>query len=72
MLVFGENMLPGSEMAIFVLCPHIEGGGKEAPCGLFNKNINTNANKYRKTINWGKLEIPSRKLDMSREYFMQG
>ena len=31
-----------------------------------------NAKKYRKTIEWKRLEISSRKLEISREYFMQG
>jgi len=28
------------------------------------------AKKYRKTIEWERLEIFSRKLELSREYFM--
>ena len=31
-----------------------------------------NAKKYRKTIEWERLDISSRKLEISREYFMQG
>ena len=31
-----------------------------------------NENKYRKAIEWERLEISSRKLDIPREYFMQG
>ena len=30
------------------------------------------AKKYRKTIEWERLEISSRKLEISRDYFMQG
>ena len=30
-----------------------------------------NAKKWRKTIEWEKLEISSRKLEIPREYFMQ-
>ena len=30
-----------------------------------------NANKKRKTIDWERLEISSRKLDIPREHFMQ-
>ena len=30
-----------------------------------------NAKKQRKTTEWGRLEISSRKLDIPREYFMQ-
>ena len=30
-----------------------------------------NAKKYRKTIEWERLEISSRKLEIPREYFMQ-
>ena len=30
-----------------------------------------NANKRRKTIDWGKLEISSRKLEIPKEHFMQ-
>ena len=30
------------------------------------------ANKSRKTIEWERLEISSRKLEIPREYFMQG
>ena len=30
-----------------------------------------NAKKYRKTIEWEKLEISSRKLEIPREHFMQ-
>jgi len=29
-----------------------------------------NANKYRKIIEWERLEISSRKLEISREHFM--
>ena len=29
-----------------------------------------NAKKSRKTIEWERLEIPSRKLELPREYFM--
>jgi len=32
----------------------------------------SDANKRRKTIQWERLEISSRKLEISREYFMQG
>ena len=31
-----------------------------------------NGKKYRKTTEWERLEIPSRKLAISREHFMQG
>ena len=31
----------------------------------------SNAKKYRKTIEWERLEISSRKLDIPREHFMQ-
>ena len=31
-----------------------------------------NAKKYRKTIEWERLDISSRKLEISREDFMQG
>ena len=31
-----------------------------------------NAKKYRKTIEWERLEISSRKLEITREHFMQG
>ena len=30
-----------------------------------------NAKKYRKTIEWERLEISSRKLEIPREHFMQ-
>ena len=30
-----------------------------------------NAKKYRKTIEWEKLEMSSRKLEIPREHFMQ-
>ena len=30
-----------------------------------------NAKKYRKIIEWERLEISSRKLEIPREYFMQ-
>ena len=30
------------------------------------------AKKQRKTIEWERLEISSRKLEISREHFMQG
>ena len=30
-----------------------------------------NANKWRKTIEWERLEISSRKLEILREHFMQ-
>ena len=32
----------------------------------------SNTKKYRKTIEWERLEIFSRKLEISREHFMQG
>ena len=31
-----------------------------------------NAKKQRKTTEWGRLEISSRKLKISKKYFMQG
>ena len=31
-----------------------------------------NAKKYRKTIEWERLEISSKKLEKSREHFIQG
>ena len=31
----------------------------------------TNAKKYRKTIEWERLEISSRKLEIPREHFME-
>ena len=31
-----------------------------------------NEKKQRKTVEWDVLEISSRKLEISREYFMQG
>ena len=34
------------------------------------KSLVDNANKQRKTIEWERLEISSRKLEMPREYFI--
>ena len=34
--------------------------------------LNNNAKKYRETRGWEKLEISSRKLQISREHVMQG
>ena len=31
-----------------------------------------NAKKYRKTLEWERVEISSRRLEISREHFMQG
>ena len=33
--------------------------------------LSDNAKKYRKTIEWERLEISSRKLEVPREHFMQ-
>ena len=33
--------------------------------------LSNNAKKWKKTIEWERLEISSRKLDIPREYFMQ-
>ena len=32
----------------------------------------SNAKKYRKTIEWERLMISSRKLEIPKEHFMQG
>ena len=40
-------------------------------CKEIEKN-KINAKKQRKTTDWERLEISSRKLEIPREYFMQG
>ena len=34
-------------------------------------SVKNNANKWRKTVEWERREISSRKLEISREHFMQ-
>ena len=47
-------------------CSREERGGIRKP---FKVN---NAKKQRETIEWERLEISSRKLEIPREHFMQG
>ena len=46
-------------------------GSKEQQEEIRQLSSVINAKKQRKTIEWERLEISSRKLEIQREYFMQ-
>lgn len=57
-LVSGESLLPGSNAAVFSLCPHLANRGERALWGLFYKgSIVLPKNKDTKPIHVGSIFI---------------
>ena len=49
---------------------HLNAGSREQQGGVRKPSKVNNAKKYRKTIEWERLEISSRKLEIPSEHFM--
>ena len=50
---------------------HLNAESKEQQAEIKKPSSVTNAKKQKKTIEWERLEISSRKLEIPREHFMQ-